>query len=67
MKVKRADYAEAGIPEHWIIDPEDEAISVLRLEGDSYTEHGTFHRDETATSALLDGFAMPVDAALDAR
>jgi Uma2 family endonuclease len=40
--VKRADYAEAGIPEHWIIDPEDEAISVLQLEGDSYTEHGIF-------------------------
>ena len=66
-KVKRADYAEAGIPEYWIIDPEDEAITVLRLEGDSYKEHGIFHRDEAATSALLNGFAMPVDAALDAR
>jgi Uma2 family endonuclease len=66
-KVKRADYAEAGIPEYWIIDPEDEAIIVLRLEGDSYKEHGIFHRDETATSALLNGFAMPVGAALDAR
>jgi Uma2 family endonuclease len=66
-KIKRVDYAEAGIPEYWIIAPEDEAITVLRLEGDAYTEHGIFHRDETATSALLNGFALPVDAVLDAR
>jgi Uma2 family endonuclease len=64
-KIKRADYAEAGIPEYWIIDPEDEAITVLRLENDSYTEHGLFHRAETATSALLSGFAIGVDDVLD--
>jgi Uma2 family endonuclease len=65
-KVKRADYAEAGIPEYWIVDPEDETIGVLRLENDSYTEHGVFHRGEIATSVLLNGFALSVDAALDA-
>jgi Uma2 family endonuclease len=36
-KVKRADYAEAGIPEYRIIDPEEESITVLRLEGDTCT------------------------------
>src|SRR5262245_31881780 len=66
-KVKRADYAEAGIPEYWIVDPQDETITVLLLENDSYTEHGLFHRGETATSALLNGFALSVDAALDAE
>ncbi len=65
-KVKRADYAEAGIPEYWIIDPQDEAITVLQLEGDSYTEHGIFHRAEIATSVILYGLAVPVDAILDA-
>jgi Uma2 family endonuclease len=65
-KVKRADYAEAGIPEYWIVDPEHETISVLRLEGDAYTEHGIFRRSATATSALLSGFALSVDATLDA-
>src|SRR5207247_6762550 len=24
LRVKRADYAEAGIPEHWIVNPADE-------------------------------------------
>ena len=30
---KRADYAEAGIPEYWIADPRDETITVLTLDG----------------------------------
>jgi Uma2 family endonuclease len=66
-KIKRVDYAEAGIPEYWIIDSQEETITVLWLAGDTYTEHGIFRRDETATSALLSGFAISVDAVLDAR
>ena len=31
---KRADYAEARIPEYWIVDPRDKTITVLVLEGD---------------------------------
>jgi Uma2 family endonuclease len=65
-KVKRADYAEAAIPEYWIIDPADEIITVLCLKGESYMEHGIFQRAETATSALLTDFAVSVDAVLDA-
>ena len=65
-KVKRADYAEAGIPEYWIVDPKDQSITVLRLAGDVYAEHGICHRGEAATSALLQGLAVQVDAALDA-
>jgi Uma2 family endonuclease len=65
-KVKRADYAEAGIPEYWIVDPEDDSITVLCLENSSYTEHGVFHRGETATSTLLSGFTVPVSDVLDA-
>jgi Uma2 family endonuclease len=66
-KVKRGDYAEASIPEYWIVDPQEETITVLRLESDSYIEHGLYHRGETATSVLLTDFAMSVDAALDAH
>jgi Uma2 family endonuclease len=63
---KRVDYARAGIPEYWIIDPQDETITVLRLEGNEYAEHGAFQRGETATSCLLEGFAVDVNATLDA-
>jgi Uma2 family endonuclease len=63
---KRADYAGARIPEYWIVNPEDDTISVLRLEGDRYAEHGVFSRGGLATSALLTGLSVSVDAVLDA-
>lgn len=37
---KRTDYAQAGIPEYWIVDPQQEQIAVLRLDGDQYVEYG---------------------------
>ncbi len=63
---KRADYAEAGIPEYWIADPRDATINVLTLDGDSYVEHGTFARGRSATSVLLDDFTVDVAAVFDA-
>jgi len=64
-KVKRVDYAEAGIPEYWIVNPIDETITVLTL-SDDYVEHGVFRRGATATSALLDGFGVRVADVFDA-
>jgi Uma2 family endonuclease len=63
---KRGDYAEAGIPEYWIVNPETETITVLRLEDSAYVEHGVFGRGAAAESALLTGFAVSVDAVFDA-
>jgi Uma2 family endonuclease len=65
--IKRADYAEAGIPEYWIVNPEEAAITVLKLENGVYIAHGVFRRGETATSALLPGFTASVDAVCDAE
>jgi Uma2 family endonuclease len=61
---KRADYARAGIPEYWIVDPEEGRITVLALEGTEYIEHGVFARGEQATSRLLPGFVVDVTEAL---
>ena len=63
---KRADYAEAGIPEYWIVDPRDETIRVLTLQGAAYVEHGEYVRGNTAKSPLLAGFAAEVSAVFDA-
>ena len=30
---KRREYAQAGIPEYWLVDPEDKTITVLTLKG----------------------------------
>ena len=63
---KRADYAEAGIPEYWIVDPRDETITVLALDGGAYVEHGAYARGGKAASRLLDGFTADVSAVFDA-
>ena len=63
---KRLDYAEAHVPEYWIVDPQDKTITVLRLAGTSYVEHGVFTRGQHASSVLLDGFSIDVSAVLDA-
>ncbi len=62
LVTKRADYAEAGIPEYWIVDPCIATVSVLVLEGGSYQVRGEFARGQQADSALLPGFAVDVTA-----
>jgi Uma2 family endonuclease len=65
--IKRADYAAAGIPEYWIVNPGEAMITVLKLEGNVYMAHGVFGRGETAASVLLTGFSVSVDAVCDAE
>jgi Uma2 family endonuclease len=63
---KRADYAEGGVSEYWIVNPQTETITVLRLRGDAYEEAGTYRRGESAASVLLDGFSVGASAVFDA-
>lgn len=60
---KRAIYAEYGVAEYWIVDPDQKRITVLCLDeaANAYREHGVFTLGQQATSKLLDGFAVPVD------
>ena len=63
LVTKRAEYAEAGIAEYWIVDPETRSITVLTLDqstASQYCEHGLFNVGTTATSVLLPGFAVDV-------
>ena len=64
--IKRADYAQARIPEYWIVNPVDETISVLTLADDAYMEEGVFQRGQQARSILLDGFVVAVPDVFDA-
>jgi len=65
LVTKRREYAQAGIPEYWIIEPQVEMISVLRLDQDQYVEYGRFGRGAIATSALLGEFAIDVTLMFD--
>jgi len=67
LEEKPRDYAEAGIPEYWIVNPLDETVTVLTLSAGSYAEYGVFRRGDEARSKLLDGFTVRVDQIFDAR
>lgn len=64
---KRLEYARAGIPEYWIVNPIDETVTVLELDGDTYLEHGIFRRGEQADSTHVPGLAVDVAAVFDAE
>ncbi len=60
-ETKRREYAQAGIPEYWIVDPGERRIVVLTLEGDRYVVSGEYTAGQDARSVLLEGFSVPVD------
>ena len=64
LVVKRREYARAGIPEYWLIDPKEKQIKVLRLKDKKYVVHGTYKAGHSARSHLLMGFTVDVSAAL---
>lgn len=60
---KRALYAEYGVAEYWIVDPDQQQITVLCLDESTnvFREHGVFKLGQRASSKLLDGFTVQVD------
>ena len=64
LETKRREYAEADIPEYWIVDPRDSTICVLKLTvpGSPYEEAGVYRSGQQAASVLLGGLAVDVNA-----
>jgi Uma2 family endonuclease len=60
-------YATVGVPEYWIVDPQQSKVTVYTLpEGaTAYTLHGEFTPGQQATSKLLDGFVVDVAGLFD--
>lgn len=65
-ETKRFEYARAGIPEYWIIDPHYRRITVLKLDGQRYVVHGEFGEGTIASSSLLPGFELGVTDTFEA-
>lgn len=63
---KRIDYARAGVAEYWIVDPQQQRITVLVLDGSVYSEHGNFTAGQLASGKLLDALSADVDAVMNA-
>ncbi len=56
-------YARAGVPECWLVDPEQVSVRVFTLPGgaDRYELAGRYGSGTEARSVLLPGFAMALD------
>jgi len=57
---KAAWYAQYGVREYWLVDPEAETVEVRRLEPGGYELLGVYRRGDTLRSALLSEFALPI-------
>jgi Uma2 family endonuclease len=58
--VKRRLYAENRVREYWLVDPEERTVEVFALSGADWIPHGYFRAEETVTSPVLPGLAIPL-------
>ena len=57
---KMSEYARAGVPEYWLVDPEARAVEVFVPRGGVYELSGQWSPGDTARSTLLEGFEVSV-------
>ncbi|MCA9970544.1 MAG: Uma2 family endonuclease [Anaerolineales bacterium] len=53
-------YAQAGVTEYWIVDPDACRADVYALRGHAYVPFGSFGPEDTAQSELLPDFRVPL-------
>lgn len=59
---KRRIHAEAGVPHYWLVDTDDETLTVLRLTEGTYAEVLTAGREEKVRAAPFDALELAVGA-----
>jgi Uma2 family endonuclease len=59
---KRKLYARFGVPEYWIVTPEQKSIEVFSLEGGTYKRDNHAAGSGTVTSPLLPGFSVDLQS-----
>lgn len=58
---KRRLYASHGVPEYWIVDPDQQSVTVLELTGEAYKDHEPAAGEHPLPSKVLP--PMPIVAA----
>ena len=57
---KRRIYAEAGVREYWPIDPHNDTVTQLELQGGEYVERAILGPGDTLSTPLLPGLSIPL-------
>jgi Uma2 family endonuclease len=55
-------YEQHGVREYWIVNLENQMVSVQTLDGDRFAITGGYSRDDILTSAVLEGFDLALSA-----
>lgn len=58
---KMIEYALAGIPEYWVIDPDHRTVAIYVLEGTAYRLTGVYGAGQRVSAQTLSGFSLEVD------
>ena len=61
LTVKRRLYAEHGVKEYWLVDPDAMTVTVLLLGESDFEEVNTYSQGQTLTSSTLEGFRASLD------
>ncbi|PWU17251.1 MAG: hypothetical protein C5B50_11705 [Verrucomicrobia bacterium] len=61
IETKFREYAQAGIPEYWIVQPAARAISIYSLQDRAYRQAGHFVSGQLASSRVLAGFDISTE------
>ncbi len=59
--VKYGTYAQTGVPEYWIVNPESRTVEVVLLDAGRYRSLGRFSGKQTLPSHVVPGIATPVE------
>ena len=59
--LKRALYAEYGVQEYWLVDPDTKTVTVLVLDAGAFAEAACYGTGQTLTSPILPGFTANLD------
>ncbi len=60
-RIKYRVYAQAGVTEYWIVDPDRREIEIFVLRRGDYMLLGRFSSGEVASSEVIAGFKVEVD------
>ena len=64
QSVKRDLYAQAGVPEYWLVDPNERSVEILVLDRDGYRSLGPTRCPHRLESTVLPDFDVPVEQVL---
>lgn len=60
-------YAEAGVGEMWIVDPQAETVEILKLQGNKYLVEAALAGSRALTSTCFPGWELPLSDLFDFR